>query len=72
MNVGKHLYRMNAVMGRCEQLQDEGEGECRRARTEHTRIDEHISNGRSKQSAKRWSKKLGQHGKQMEESCTQD
>ena len=26
MNVGKHLYRMNAVMGRCEQLQDEGKG----------------------------------------------
>ena len=26
LNVGKHLYRMNAVMGRCEQLQDEGKG----------------------------------------------
>ena len=24
MNVGRHLYRMNAVMQRCEQLQDEG------------------------------------------------
>ena len=77
LNVGKHLYRMNAVMERCEQLQDKGfvggvtmeaQKELSRRSTARIQRGHKAGTGDGRRilggivEAKRRSKKLGQHG----------